>query len=87
MTDIRHWYFRQEISPRLRNSIGVNRSFHRIRPEANIWAIGAIMWSLVTMNEIEVLSYRVDDILKGGTIAAREFDGINILNRPSPEVS
>src|ERR1700759_2479217 len=86
MTDFRNYYFVQDIHPNLRTQVGINRKFHRIRPEANIWALGAIMWNLVTLEEIETLSNRVDFILNGQNTTARGFDGINILKRPDPEI-
>ena len=36
---------------------------HRIGPEANTWAVGVIMWELLTLGPVKVLSKRVDDIL------------------------
>jgi hypothetical protein len=39
------YHFRQDIHPDLLryNDIGISKKFHRIRPEANVWAIGAVM--------------------------------------------
>ncbi|OCT47607.1 hypothetical protein CLCR_03390 [Cladophialophora carrionii] len=86
MNDYRHYYFHEDVHPDLKRTVGLDRRFHRIRQEANIWAIGAVMWNLVTLDEIEVLSDKVNRILSGGTAAARAFDGKNIMKRPDPVI-
>lgn len=65
MRDPRTYHFEQDVRPDFRPFGGVRRWHHRIRPEANIWAVGAVMWSLTTLGEIEGLSSAVDDILAG----------------------
>ena len=87
MNDFRNYYFGQDIHPGLKALGGLGRKCHRIRPEANIWAMGAIMWSMVTLNEIEELSQKVDQVLGGQDPGARNFDGERLLKRPDPEIS
>ena len=82
-----HYYFRQDVHPDIKRKVGdLDRKFHRIRPEANIWAMGAVMWNLVTLKEIEVLDDKVHKILFGENAVARAFDGRNIVKRADPEV-
>lgn len=83
MKDYRNYHFQQDVQPPPRD---LSKDKHRIRPEANIWGLGAVMWSLMTLNEIEDLSGVVDQILQGVGPAVRSFDGTNILRKPDPEV-
>lgn len=54
---------------------------HVIRPELNIWAVGAIMWTLMTLKEIHDLSDAVNGILGGSPEFCAHFDGANIVGR------
>ena len=54
---------------------------HVIRPAHNIWAIGAIMWTLMTLKEIHELSDAVNGILGGSPEYCAHFDGANIVGR------
>ncbi len=78
MTDYKKYYF---IQPGI-NSL--RRDEHKILAQANIWAVGAVMWSLLTLDEIDDLSDRINDILMGKT---RTFDGMNIVKRFHPGVN
>ncbi|KAK5377634.1 hypothetical protein LTR20_002095 [Exophiala xenobiotica] len=78
MTDYKKYYF---IQPGI-NSL--RRDEHKILAQANIWAVGAVMWSLLTLDEIDDLSDRINDILMGKT---RTFDGTNIVKRFHPGVN
>ncbi|KIY02715.1 uncharacterized protein Z520_01180 [Fonsecaea multimorphosa CBS 102226] len=84
MQDWRRYYFDGDVNPRFPSNR--QTKLHRIRPEANLWAIGAVMWNLMTMGEIEELSEKVDDILLGEGPAWQAFDGTNILDSVAPEV-
>ncbi|KIW28415.1 uncharacterized protein PV07_08082 [Cladophialophora immunda] len=84
MQDWRMYHFDGDVNPRFPSNR--DTSLHRIRPEANIWAIGAVMWSLMTMGEIDELSEKVDDILLGEGPAWRTFDGTNVLHTVDPEI-
>lgn len=87
MTDPGRYYFSQDVAPKFDAKAKLERKFHRIRPEANIWALGAVMWSLVTLGEIEELSERVDNVLRGKGLAAHNFDGKIILRQPGSEIT
>jgi hypothetical protein len=78
MTDYKKYYF---IQPGI-NSL--RRDEHKILAQANIWAVGAVMWSLLTLDEIDDLSDRINDILVGKT---RTFDGTNVVKRFHPGVN
>ncbi|KIW69466.1 hypothetical protein PV04_05342 [Phialophora macrospora] len=82
----RRYYFQQDVHPNLKKEAGSERKFHRIRQEANIWAIGAVMWNLITLDEIETLSHKVNLILYGSNATAGAFDGTNIVKRPPPVI-
>lgn len=83
---MRYYYFSQDVHRDVKKQVGdLNRKYHRIRPEANIWAMGAVMYTLVTLDEVEVLDDKVEKILRG---EARPgvFDGKNILKRKDSPV-
>jgi hypothetical protein len=80
------YYFQQDVYLNLKKMAGPERRFHRIRQEANIWAIGAVMWNLITLDEIEVLSDKVNLILYGSNTTASAFDGKNIMKIPPPVI-
>ncbi|EXJ59823.1 serine/threonine protein kinase [Cladophialophora yegresii CBS 114405] len=84
MKAYRYYYFQEDVHRDLKKKIGLDRRYHQIRQEANVWAIGAVMWNLVTLNEMDLLSDKVNQILYGSTAAARAFDGTNIMKRPDP---
>ncbi|KIW11081.1 hypothetical protein PV08_10380 [Exophiala spinifera] len=69
MTDPKKYYFMQPgINPSQRDQ-------HKILSKANIWAVGAVMWSLTSLGEIQNLSNQTDAILMG----IFPLDGVNIL--------
>jgi len=69
MTDPKKYYFMQPgINPSQRDQ-------HKILSKANIWAVGAVMWSLTSLGEIQTLSNQTDAILMG----IFPLDGVNIL--------
>lgn len=72
MTDYKKYYFMQPGINSLR------RDQHKIMSQANIWAVGVVMWSLLTLDEIETLSNQINSILMG---KQRSFDGVNIVKR------
>ncbi|KIW87437.1 uncharacterized protein Z519_12073 [Cladophialophora bantiana CBS 173.52] len=84
MTAWHRYHFEDDVDPRFPPN--TNPALHRIRPEANIWAIGAVMWSLTTLEEIDDLSDRVIDVLMGEGPAWNTFDGTNVLDRADPEI-
>ena len=86
MTDYRHYHFSGDLHPHTRARVGIDRKYHRVRPEANIWTLGAVMWSLVTLREIEELGSKVEDILEGAVATRRSFDGKNVLKRLDQEI-
>ncbi|KAH0845400.1 hypothetical protein FOPE_11314 [Fonsecaea pedrosoi] len=79
------YHFEEDVNTQF--LIDGNVSLHRIRPEANIWAIGAVMWTLMTMEEIDELSERVDDILLSQGRAWRAFDRVNVVGSVGPEIT
>ncbi|OAP58717.1 hypothetical protein AYL99_07807 [Fonsecaea erecta] len=85
MQDWRNYYFSEDVNPRFPSNRST--SLHRVRHEANVWAIGAVLWNLMTMDEIEVLSDKVDDILLCEGPAWMSFDGTNVLNDVDSEIS
>ncbi|EXJ73195.1 NEK protein kinase [Cladophialophora psammophila CBS 110553] len=84
MTAWHRYHFGDDVDPRFPPN--TNPALRRIRPEANIWAIGAVMWSLMTLEEIDELSDRVIDILMGEGPAWLTFGGTNVLDRADPEI-
>ncbi|KIX07187.1 uncharacterized protein Z518_01840 [Rhinocladiella mackenziei CBS 650.93] len=78
MKDYRNYYFRQDVPA---SPSTLPRDLDRIRPEANLWGIGAIMWSLTTPEEVEILRQRVNDILPGTRPAYRTFNGHDVIER------
>ena len=81
MQDPHNYYFGKNASKEWQS-----RNEHHICPKANIWAIGAIMWSLMTLEDVHEFSDRVNRILMGETEACAAFDGTNIINNFSPTV-
>lgn len=55
------------------------RNRHRICSEENICAVGAIMWTLVTLRSINDLGKTVNRLLKGDQDAHLEFAGTNVI--------
>ncbi|KIV82570.1 hypothetical protein PV11_04671 [Exophiala sideris] len=82
MQDYRKYYFHQPGS-----SSTTRRDQHKILAQANLWAFGAVMYSMITLNEIDDLSTRVNDILMGTPSARRSFDGTNTIKRFDPSVT
>ncbi|KAI1609090.1 kinase-like domain-containing protein [Exophiala viscosa] len=82
MQDYRKYYFHQPGT-----SSTIQRDQHKILAQANLWAVGAVMYSMITMNEIDDLSERVNDLLMGTPLARRTFDGTNIIKRFDPGVT
>ncbi|KAK5057625.1 hypothetical protein LTR84_011625 [Exophiala bonariae] len=59
-------YFFNQDTGQVDDSYGDDpRNQHRISSQANIWAIGMVMWLLVSHSDPRVLSDKVDDILTG----------------------
>ncbi|KAJ9611256.1 hypothetical protein H2200_004439 [Cladophialophora chaetospira] len=88
MKAMRYYYFREDVHPELKQKVGdLDRRYHRVRPEANVWALGAVMWSLTTLNEVDVLDNKVTKILYGDNPIARAFDHTNIIKRADPEIT
>jgi len=82
MQDYRKYYFHQPGT-----SSTLQRDQHKILAQANLWAVGAVMYSMITLNEIDDLNTRVNDILMGTPSARRSFDGTNVIKRFDPGVT
>lgn len=80
LTDLRRYYFQNDadsvdLDPHNPNP----RTQHRIRSEANIWVVGAVMWALTTLGDIKLLSQNINGILMGDRDACATFDGVNTI--------
>lgn len=81
MLDLGRYYFQEDtdsgdFAPHNPNP----RTQHRIRCEANVWSVGAVMWALTTLGDIRLLSQRINDILMGKRDACATFDGHNVIS-------
>jgi hypothetical protein len=80
MLDLTRYFFQDDTDSVDFEPLNPNpRTQHRIRSEANIWGVGAVMWALTTFGDIRLLSQNINGILMGNRDACATFDGTNVI--------
>jgi len=79
MRDPNNYFFETESDDEWSTSEPGERDTHRISSDANIWAVGAVMWALVTLRSVNILGAAVNNILQGRGATRPDSDDTHVI--------